>query len=249
MKAHGPRMTRRLFIAFVALIAAWLGVASESSAAEFSPQFSAATYTYDGHQGSDAPTQAVNERGPPVAYDRDTTYNAGDRWPRGALARPSGLSLPAVTTYNSTARLAQGDNPRTTTRQHDWVSARSISSFQRLGVAANTGTRLAQDIAVSPLAPRALGLGRSIGRASHNQALQADIAALPRGATGIRVNQQQVNALGQRVGINRPDLQYTLNGQRYYVEYEGLANPRGALHEARTLANDPGANFILRIVP
>ncbi|TIC79606.1 hypothetical protein E8D34_20200 [Nocardioides sp. GY 10113] len=115
--------------------------------------------------------------------------------------------------------------------------------------AANTGARLAQDIAVNPAAPRALGLGRSIGRASHNQALQADIAALPRGATGIRVNQQQVNALGQRVGINRPDLQYTLNGQRYYVEYEGLANPRGALHEARILANDPGANFVLRIVP
>jgi len=110
-------------------------------------------------------------------------------------------------------------------------------------------SRLAQDIAVSPVAPRALGLGRSIGRASHNQELQAEIAALPRGATGIRVNQQQVNALGQRVGINRPDLQYTLNGQRYYVEYEGLANPRGALHEARILANDPGANFILRIVP
>jgi hypothetical protein len=101
----------------------------------------------------------------------------------------------------------------------------------------------------APVEARALGLGRSIGRASHNQALQADIAALPRGATGIRVNQQQVNAFGERVGINRPDLQYTLSGQRHYVEYEGLANARGALHEARILANDPGANFILRIVP
>lgn len=49
--------------------------------------------------------------------------------------------------------------------------------------------------------------------------------------------------------VNRPDLQYSLNGQRYYVEYEGRANPRGALHEARILANDPGARFILRIVP
>lgn len=50
-------------------------------------------------------------------------------------------------------------------------------------------------------------------------------------------------------GVNRPDLQYTLNGQRYCVEYEGLANPRGALHQARILANDPGANFILTIEP
>jgi hypothetical protein len=51
------------------------------------------------------------------------------------------------------------------------------------------------------------------------------------------------------VGINRPDLQYTLNGQRYYVEYEGPANPRGALHRAWILANDPGAIVTLRIVP
>lgn len=34
-----------------------------------------------------------------------------------------------------------------------------------------------------------------------------------------------------------------------YVEYEGAANPRGAVHRARILANDPGAVFELRIVP
>ncbi|WP_407341987.1 RHS repeat-associated core domain-containing protein [Pengzhenrongella phosphoraccumulans] len=126
------------------------------------------------------------------------------------------------------------------------ISAGKIASAAK---AANTGTRLARDAAVTPLAPRALGLTRSVGRASHNNALQADIAALPRGATDIRVNQQQVNALGQRVGINRPDLQYSLSGQRHYIEYEGLANPRGAAHEARLLANDPGSNFMLRLVP
>nr|WP_246220888.1 DNRLRE domain-containing protein [Phytoactinopolyspora mesophila] len=117
------------------------------------------------------------------------------------------------------------------------------------GAAASGGSRLARDVAVSSTAPRALPLNRSIGRASHNRAIQSDIAALPRGATDIRVNQQQVNALGQRVGINRPDLQYTLNGRRHYIEYEGLANPRGAAHRSRILANDPIANFVLRIVP
>ena len=120
---------------------------------------------------------------------------------------------------------------------------------QALPAAKGGAARLPQDIAVNPDAPRALPLSRSVGRASHNSALQADIAALPKGATGIRVNQQQVNALGQRVGVNRPDLQYTLNGKRYYVEYEGPANPRGAAHEARILANDPNANFLLRICP
>lgn len=79
----------------------------------------------------------------------------------------------------------------------------------------SAGLWLSQDIAVSPVAPRALVFERSIGRTSHNRAIQEEIAGLPRAAADIRVNQQQVNAMGQRVGINRPDLQYTLNGQRF----------------------------------
>lgn len=128
------------------------------------------------------------------------------------------------------------------------IFARGGKAAVALTGSARTTARLAQDIAVNPAAPRALSLSRSIGRASHNRALQADLANLPAGALDIRVNQQQVNALGQRVGINRPDLQYTLGGRRHYVEYEGPANPRGDAHEARLLANDPGASFTLRKV-
>ncbi len=58
------------------------------------------------------------------------------------------------------------------------------------------------------------------------------------GAEDIRLNQQQVNAEGVRVGINRPDLQYTLNNQRYYEEYETSASMRGPAHIERILAND-----------
>lgn len=146
----------------------------------------------------------------------------------------------------------------TTTRHATDQAPRAVSSlvggvgftYDSSGYLVATNTpRLRQDVAVSPNAPRPLALDRPIGRPSHNQAVQSEIAGLPEGAMDIRVNQQQVNALGQRVGINRPDLQYTLNGQRYYVEYEGLANPRGAIHQARILANDPGAVFDLRIVP
>ncbi|HEY4269267.1 MAG TPA: hypothetical protein VGM94_13860 [Galbitalea sp.] len=53
------------------------------------------------------------------------------------------------------------------------------------------------------------------------------------------VIQQQVNAAGVRVGINRPDLQYTLNGKRYHVEYDTDKSDRGLAHEARIVANDP----------
>lgn len=59
------------------------------------------------------------------------------------------------------------------------------------------------------------------------------------GATDIRVNQEQVNAQGQRVGQNRPDLQYTdSNGVRHYIEYD--QDPAsGAAHAQRIRANDP----------
>jgi RHS repeat-associated protein len=115
---------------------------------------------------------------------------------------------------------------------------------------ANGATRLARDVAVNPRAPAIRPTaGRSIGRASHNQALQRDLANLPAQAKDIRVNQQQVNALGERVGINRPDLQYTLNGQRYYIEYEGIGAPRGASHISRLLANDPLGIPTVLVVP
>jgi len=52
------------------------------------------------------------------------------------------------------------------------------------------------------------------------------------------------------VGVNRPDLQYTLNGQRYYIEYERSATlGRGAEHEERIKANDPTAIVIIKFVP
>jgi CheY-like chemotaxis protein len=78
--------------------------------------------------------------------------------------------------------------------------------------------------------------------ADPNQAakLAQDIQqAQQEGATDIRVNQEQVNAQGQRVGQNRPDLQYTdSNGVRDYIEYD--QDPAsGAAHAQRIRANDP----------
>jgi hypothetical protein len=112
-------------------------------------------------------------------------------------------------------------------------------------------TRLPQDINVNPVPPDALPLRRPIGQnATQNAALQADIAAAEAaGARNIRVNQQQVNAAGQRVGINRPDLQYTdANGRRVYVEYDTSTSTRGPGHRERILANDPEGTVILRTV-
>lgn len=216
------------------------------------PKLPSTANTYNGSSLSVAPTHLHAERGPLdkkslAARSRSEAHDA--QGPRSAVARSLITATPVSSAESPYVTALSAANQSAANRSPEQAFNGDLLSILRLQVAANGGTRLAQDIAVSPVAPRALSLNRSIGRTSHNRMLQADIAALPRGATGVRVNQQQVNAAGQRVGINRPDLQYTLNGKRYYVEYEGPANPRGAAHQARILANDPGAQFLLRIVP
>jgi len=51
---------------------------------------------------------------------------------------------------------------------------------------------------------------------------------------------------GVRVGVNRPDLQYTLNGQRHYIEYESAYPGRGLEHASRTAANDPAGIITIK---
>jgi hypothetical protein len=86
---------------------------------------------------------------------------------------------------------------------------------------------------------------------TQNAQVQADIQYLDNiGATNIRVNQQQVTVRnGQRVGTNRPDLQFDYNGRRYHVEYDSPMSGRGPGHQSRTTSNDPNAETILLIVP
>jgi len=110
--------------------------------------------------------------------------------------------------------------------------------------------RLPQDKTVNPVPPRANNGNGTVGpNANQNVQLKADIAAArAQGATDIRVNQQQVSAQGVRVGINRPDLQYTLNGTRYIVEYESSNPGRSAAHTERIGANDPNAVVTVKYV-
>ncbi len=114
------------------------------------------------------------------------------------------------------------------------------------------GPRLRQDLTVKPKVPDLLPADRPISSSpSQNAQLQADIAYLKDElrAENIRVNQQQVTFRdGQRVGINRPDLQFDYNGRRYHVEYDSPASGRGPRHQSRLTANDPEAGVILIII-
>jgi hypothetical protein len=114
------------------------------------------------------------------------------------------------------------------------------------------GPRLRQDLAVKPEVPDLLPLERPISPSPRQNAqLQRDIDYLDKvGAENIRVNQQQVTLSdGQRVGINRPDLQFDYLGRRYHVEYDSPASGRGPGHQERLTANDPSADIILLIIP
>jgi hypothetical protein len=108
-----------------------------------------------------------------------------------------------------------------------------------------TIARVPQDITRAtryPVPPDAKGTGR-IGN-SPGQARSLDrflnILKFLR-AKDIRVNQEQVNAAGARIGRNRPDLQFTLLGRRIYIEWDPT-NPvgnRGPAHRDRLFSNDP----------
>jgi hypothetical protein len=114
------------------------------------------------------------------------------------------------------------------------------------------GARLPQDAAVSPTVPKPLATKRPISPSpNQNAQFQADLQYIrTMGATNIRVNQQQIMARDtQRVGINRPDLQFDYQGRRYHVEYDSPSSDRGAGHQSRITSNDPAAEVILLIVP
>jgi hypothetical protein len=114
------------------------------------------------------------------------------------------------------------------------------------------GPRLPQDVAVRPEVPKELRTTRPIGSSpSQNAQIQADVQYLQNlGAKNIRVNQQQLTVENrQRMGINRPDLQFDYDGRRYHVEYDTPTSGRGSSHQLRTTSNDPNAEIILLIVP
>jgi RHS repeat-associated protein len=113
--------------------------------------------------------------------------------------------------------------------------------------------RLARDASVGPNPPPANfgtgpnGTAAAIGKNTlQTLALTSWLNKLNQlGATDIRVNQQQVNYNGTRVGTNRPDLQFNYAGQRYYIEWDSPGSSRGMPHAERIRANDPSGVILI----
>ncbi len=98
------------------------------------------------------------------------------------------------------------------------------------------------------------GVGSSISKdPAQNASLGRDLRlARLLGGEDIRVNQEQVNADGVRVGRNRPDLQFTLRlfvKLRIYIEYDPVDGTRAAGHQSRIFSNDPWSIIILKSFP
>lgn len=93
-----------------------------------------------------------------------------------------------------------------------------------------------------------LGANPPHGGPEHEAAIrekEAEVKAL--GATNIRINQVQVDINGDRVGDNRPDLQYDLDGVHHNWEVD--RDPaRSAAHGVRITANDPQATCTLTML-
>ena len=95
------------------------------------------------------------------------------------------------------------------------------------------------------------GEWRKVGRTkSQNDDLIAYVEQLKKeGVDDIRIDQQQVDIHGRKIGSNRPDLQFTKDGKRYYVEWDRTTSGREIGHAERIAANAPNHDGIeLRIV-
>jgi RHS repeat-associated protein len=84
------------------------------------------------------------------------------------------------------------------------------------------------------------GVSRPHGNPDHNQAIDRRAAEVRRqDATDIRKNQTQVDAQGNRVGDNRPDLGYTDRGGTRHNEEWGRSEGRLEAQGDRARQNDP----------
>ena len=107
------------------------------------------------------------------------------------------------------------------------------------------GVSKASDIGKSSAPRPNNGYAKPHGGVKHNQAIDNEISNLPPNATNVRKNQTQVDVNGNKVGNNRPDVQYDLNGEHYNVEFDTKAT-NGYNHQKTIQANDPNSHVILK---
>lgn len=239
------------------------------------PAFKGFNYIHEPGNSYIRPTDAV------VAQYENHLGQLGARTPPAASAtstQPNTAGQQRPSSGGNNAIQAAGDIPRIaavprinpliqvsgSVRNLNQTEIDAINTLARPGDVVVIGSgrqsvRNPRDERVNPEPPPAMNpKGRTVGKSSiQNTMVHDDLANLR--ASGIpinevRINQQQVNAAGQRVGIGRPDSQMTIlqgslsGGRRLYIEYDRSSSNRGWLHQARLLSNEPNSIIILKQV-
>ncbi len=93
------------------------------------------------------------------------------------------------------------------------------------------------------------GNAKPHGNENHNNAIDKKVEELKEDSsvTNIRKNQQQVDKDGNKVGTNRPDIQYDKDGCHYCIEYDHAPKNRRN-HKTFIEANHPEAIIELNLL-
>lgn len=226
---------KRVLAAVVAVLAAWLGLVVPTVAFADGATTKATTHVY-GATGTGQPTADTTERGPPVAYDRRTTYDAIDRRSHGVLS-PNAATLRVGYTYNRTAQFAHVARTAATTREQVRRSAVALSSAARGCVAAKGLGGFGNPLAIVPKG------------ASMRQLTPSSM-----GGSQLGVEYKWVNQHGQTIRLRAHDADGTAppgsnaaSGPTYriqiggrYADAEGNMYPRG-VHNPKSPYYDPAA--------
>jgi len=134
-------MAKRLLVALIALIAAWLG-SVDSAAAVAEPSIAVTTYTYDAPRHDASMTYSASERGPPTACvgSEGALQVADDRVSNGVSAHPRAATTSHIyTTFDVVASLAHTANTTGTTPRSTATVNGDLTSLQRAKAAAKGG--------------------------------------------------------------------------------------------------------------
>jgi hypothetical protein len=129
-------------------------------------------------------------------------------------------------------------------------AAANAAKMARIARKVERGAQAAEGAKVLRKAPAPNGgVAKPHGGAKHDSAIDKHVEELGRdpSATNVRKNQVQTDVNGNRVGDNRPDLQYDRCGVHYCVEYDTIEN-NSVRHGEVIRANDPNAEVDLNVL-
>ena len=102
---------------------------------------------------------------------------------------------------------------------------------------------------VNQIAPRPNnGIAKPHGGIKHNSSIDKEVDNIRKqGGKNIRKNQVQVDVNGNRVGNNRPDIQYDINGEHHNIEFD-TKEINSNKHNETIRNNDPNSQVHLHII-